>query len=556
MAYLLFSILLTLGWLVPHHFPPWLAFNNEVPVFAGLLLAGLLMWLRDKKENVQIGALHAVVLLLLVVGALQYLMGLQPFIGDLWVATTYLGGFAFAWTLGDAWALDKWQDRYSPLDTLALAFVAGGAVSASMGIIQWAEVERNFTPWIMSAAHTSRALANLAQPNQLSTLLLMGIVAAAILREREKISFSVLLLLVTVQSVGVVLTQSRTGLLVVVVLSLWYLVVGSTFSRIQRHGALIWGGALWLAAWAFQSLGTLYGKQVLGEQMLQAGLRPLMWRQFADAICQSPWLGYGWLQTQAAQQQGALNVPGLEQASYAHNHILDLAIWIGLPLTALVIGVALATIWHRRHAVRDKRVVMLATWLLPLICHAMLELPLAYAYFLLPAGVMMGMLDRWTRGAKSWTMQVPRWGWLPVWLIYAGLTIGIGVEYMQAEEDYRVARFEQRGIGQSVQEYQAPNLKLLTQLDVGLKAIRIKAEHGMKESDIKLLKLAAQRYPWVPTHFQYALALGLNGKPEDAAQQLNLMKGLFGPLLYAEIRKEYVSQQRARYPQLEGVKVP
>lgn len=556
MAYLLFSLLLGLGWLVPHHFPPWLAFHNEAPVFAGLLLAWLVTWLRDEKRDVQIGGMHAVALLLMVVGALQYLIGIQPFIGDVWVTTAYLGGFALAWMLGEAWATGRAEAKFGPLDTLALAFAAGGCVSAWMGMIQWAELEGAWAPWIMSAAHTDRAVANLAQPNQLSTLLLMGIVAASILREREKISVGLLLLLVAVQSVGLVLTQSRTGLLVVLLLCIWHGVTGSAFSHIRRHGVFIWGAAIGLGTWVFHLLGDADGKQVLGEQMMHPGSRPLMWRQFADAISQSPWLGYGWLQTQAAQQQGALNVPGLEQTLYAHNHVLDLAIWLGLPLTILLLGITLTAIWQRRRAIREKRVVMLVTWLLPVACHAMLELPLAYAYFLLPAGVLLGMLDQWSRPEGSRTLKVPRLGLVAVWLLYAGLIIGIGMEYTQAEEDYRVVRFEQRGIGQTVQDYQAPKLTLLTQLGVGLQAIRIKAGPGMKESDIRLLQLAAQRYPWIPTHFQYALALGLNGPPENAEQQLKLMKGLFGPHDYAEIRQEFTSLQKLRYPQLQHVKVP
>lgn len=561
MAALIFSILLGIGWLMPEHFPPWWAFINETPVFVGLLLAigrTCVTALKQRRyAEIKLGEMPALVLLLMLLAIVQYFMGKLPFAGDLWVTLIYLGGFAWAWLLGTLWADEPTVAGRDPLETMAWAFALGAVVSALMGLVQWLELEGAWAPWVMSAAHSNRPLANLAQPNQLSTLLLMGIVATAILREKEKIGTGLLVLMVTVQSLGVVLTQSRTGLLVVAVLALWYVWTGVGFSHIRRHVVVIWAASIWLLALVLsQWMGQAVGKQGLGEQMVQVGSRPLMWRQFLEAISQSPWWGYGWLQTQAAQQQAVLNVPGFEQTYYAHNIGLDLAIWIGVPLTILMAMTIVMVIWRRRSFYRDKRVIMVLTWILPVGCHAMLEFPLAYAYFLLPVGVLLGMLDHWTQKERSWSLKLPGWGVACGCLLYGGLLLGVGLEYMQAEEDYRVARFEQRGIGKTANTYEVPNLRLLTQLSTALQAIRLKAEPGMEPSDIELLKQGARRYPWLPLHFQYAVALGLNGQPELAAQQLEVMRGLFGERLYQEIRKEYINLQEGRYPQMREVHVP
>lgn len=561
MAALIFSILLGIGWLMPEHFPPWWAFINEAPVFVGLLLAIGMTCVTSLKQRryaaVKLGETPPLVLLMMLLAIAQYFTGKLPFAGDLWVTLIYLGGFSLAWVLGTIWADEPTVAGRDPLETMAWAFALGAVVSALMGLVQWLELEGAWAPWVMSAAHSNRALANLAQPNQLSTLLLMGIVATAILREKEKIGTGLLMLMVAVQSLGVVLTQSRTGLLVAAVIALWYLWAGTGFRHIRRHLVVIWAASIWLLAVVVsQWMGNAVGKQVLGEQMAQVGLRPLMWRQFLEAISQSPWWGYGWLQTQAAQQQAALNVPGLEQAFYAHNVGLDLAIWIGVPLAILISTVMLVLVWRRRSFCRDKRVIMALTWLLPVGCHAMLEFPLAYAYFLLPVGVILGMLDHWTQRERVWSLSLSTWGLACVCLVYGGLLVGVGVEYMRAEEDYRVARFEQRGIGKTASNYEAPDLKLLTQLGTALQGIRIKAGPGMKPSDIEVLKQGARRYPWLPLHFQYAVALGLNAQPKRAEQQLEVMRGLFGERLYQEVRKEYINLQESRYPQMREVHVP
>lgn len=561
MAALIFSILLGMGWLMPDHFPPWWAFLNEAPVFLGLLLAmgtTCLIALRQRRHVAfRLGEMPTLVLLLMLLAVAQYFTGKLPFAGDLWVTLIYLGGFALAWMLGAIWADEPIAAGRDPLETVAWAFALGAVLSALMGLVQWLELEGDWAPWVMLAAHSTRALANLAQPNQLSTLLLMGIVAAAILREREKIGTGLLVLMVTVQSLGVVLTQSRTGLLVVAVLALWYLWAGVGFSHIRRHAVMIWAASIWLLELVLsQGMGQAIGKQGLGEQIVQAGSRPLMWRQFLEAIGQSPWWGYGWLQTQAAQQDAALKVPGFEQAFYAHNIGLDLAIWIGVPLTVLVVMTIVMVIWRRRSFYRDKRVIMVLTWVLPVGCHAMLEFPLAYAYFLLPVGVLLGMLDQWTQKDRSWSLKLPGWGAAFGCFLYGGLLLGVGLEYMQAEEDYRVARFEQRRIGKTADTYEVPNLRLLTQLGTVLQGIRLRAVPGMTPSDIELLKEGARRYPWLPLHFQYAVALGLNNQPTRATQQLEVMRGLFGERLYQEIRKEYLNLQEGRYPQMREVHVP
>ena len=87
----------------------------------------------------------------------------------------------------------------------------------------------------------------------------------------------------------------------------------------------------------------------------------------------------------------AADYPALGVAvQHAHNLVLDLVLWNGVPLGLLLVG---ALAWWAWRQVRDaqtaqQRLLLLALGLL--LLHALLELPHLYAFFLLPAAAMAG----------------------------------------------------------------------------------------------------------------------------------------------------------------------
>ncbi len=251
-----------------------------------------------------------------------------------------------------------------------------------------------------------------------------------------------------------------------------------------------------------------------------------------------------------------LTVPGQEQATYTHNHLLDLAIWLGLPLTLLLIAWISLIVWQRRKGLHEPKVVMALFCLLPVGCHALLEFPLAYAYFLFPVGALLGMMDRWTEAAKVSRVFMPAVVTGAFVVLYALLAAGVVLDYVAAEEDFRVARFENRNLGETPADYKVPELKLLDQHRTMLKALRLKATPSMPEAEIALLAKASNRYFWTALHFKYALALGLNGRPEQATRELELIRGLFGEKIYAAVREDFLRLQREVHPQLERVMIP
>ncbi len=129
-------------------------------------------------------------------------------------------------------------------------------------------------------------------------------------------------------------------------------------------------------------------------------------------------------------------------------------------------------------------------------------------------------------------------------------------EYLKVEEDYRVMRFELRRLGQTPAGYEAPKLALLTQLDETLKVGRMVPYPGMPARDIERLRIANASQAWATLHLSYAVALALNGQPEEATRQLQNLRALYGAATYKQVSEMFLRVQAEQYPQLVNVTLP
>ena len=129
-------------------------------------------------------------------------------------------------------------------------------------------------------------------------------------------------------------------------------------------------------------------------------------------------------------------------------------------------------------------------------------------------------------------------------------------EYLVAEEDYRVMRFEMRGVGRIPADYAAPKLSLLTQLNEMLNMGRIVPYPGMPPRDIERMRLANANFGWANLHLNYAIALGLNMQPEEAARQLVNLRAIYGQESYAQAAEIFSKLQHEKYPELATVVLP
>lgn len=551
-------IALAFSWLVPDHFPPWTAFHTEVPAFAAAALALGVCW----RWNVLTIKLPAACLLLVawaLLAFLQWATGLIAYGGDALLASIYIVTLASAWLWGYQWVATG--QKIDLMWSISIFLVLIALLTAFQVFAQWLRVEVVFDGWVLDGLRNGRPRANVGQPNQAATILLMGAVGAAVLRHRMRIGSPVMWCTALLLGGAITLTQSRTALLAAVLLSALFF----GFARptkddpLKRSSVLLWLCLLVCAAAWFPSLkwdATSDGTVGI-DQMVSIGTRPLIWKQLITGLFESPWVGWGWLQVPAAQQAGALVFAGSEQTNYAHNAVLDLFIYVGIPAACVVFGVAGVWCWRRAPRVLvSKNAAPAFLVLVPFLVHCLLEFPHTYAYFLVVAGLLLGSIDAWTEGGNPKVVIVPKWAFAVFIALWVPLLAATGYEYLQAEEDFRVNRFENIRLGETPPEYSPPKLLLLTQLGDMLKAMRLRAKPGMTTEELETLVNSSKRYSWAKLQFRTALSLGLNNRPLEATQQLRVIKGLFAADIYEEAKENWLRLQTDQYPELRKVELP
>jgi Virulence factor membrane-bound polymerase, C-terminal/O-Antigen ligase/Protein glycosylation ligase len=540
-----------LGVLNPFHFHPWLAFQHEAFVFAGLLpITGWLMWDAWRKPSTFLpNAFTPMALLLLALLCVQCLLLPAVYLGDAAVGAVYVSGIWIAWQLG----VQKDPSQHNHFKAICLAWLSIGLVCALMAVVQFCELTPALHKWVVTPAQLHRATANLAQPNNLATLLLMAVVGAIWLYETAVITGAFAGVVVAVLSLGVLSAQSRTALLSAVGMVILKHLMDrkKTSSRVSTILTLVWCIAMVLCSWVIKYVST-YDEFHLNTPGVSEG-RVIIWKQLLAGLQQSPWWGYGWLQTPAAQQAGALWVSGTEQTTYSHNLVLDLCVWLGAPLGLCISGLAGVWLFKRWRLAKLLRTQMAFAFALPLGVHSMLEMPFSYAYFLFPAAWVMGMIDRDTATTNA---TVPSWcsrSETLILVVFIGLTLWLRQDYLRVEDDYRLARFEKRNIGVIPADYVRPKLELLTQWDEVLLAMRFRIVPGMSDAQLAMLARSSGRFSWLALHHSYALALDLNGRHEEAALERKVMKGLFDDESYQLVLHSYRELAKTHYPELRQI---
>lgn len=534
-------LLFTLSWLAFDHYQPWINFHSELLAFLGLLIVwmGVLARCATAIPFPHMGLWIGIATLL---PWLQYVAGIVLFGGDALLSSLYLTGLLVAVHVG--YCLSKPDGLMHSLWVAAMA-------SAAIGLAQWFNVEGHvFGMAAVGADLGDRAMGNMGQANQLATLLLMGMVALAWVFEQRIIQTAAFSLGIVFMTMVLVLTQSRAGLLGGL-LAVSYL-AWSTWARNMRISTAF------LAAWAASLVcGTLMLPWVAillrgeGVRGLQAAApvseRLLMWQQFLSAIAESPWLGFGWNQGFVAQTVGAVAYPsnGVIISPYAHNFVLDMIAWCGVPLGfVLVAGIAYWLLSRLRaclsgsgNGVGAGAEIYAMACLLPLVVHSLLEYPFAYAYFLIPGGLLVGLVEAGTYPATRIT--VPHtWVWF-----FAGLVIPVGIfsayEYGLIEEDFRSVRFEQLHMDYAPDSYKPPEIYLVTQLGALLKAQRLSVTTHMTEQDLELLHKVAKRYPDGALRCKLAMAMSANKHAAKAQQQMDIIRSLYSKNYYATCQSQW-----------------
>lgn len=498
------------------------------------------------------------------VASIQGVSGLVTFWGDVFVFGLYLALCVTCLALGFASSRQALVtgsgachgDSENPaLTFMAVTLTVGAFASAVVGFVQVFELWEH-SAWINRMPYLRRPGGNLGQPNHLATLLLTGITSLVFLYQLRKLTALPSALIFLVLCIALAITESRTGVLSFLLLLGWWFVKNKRVGfRLSSWVVALAGIGFLVFFWEWPSvLNFILQSSDVAVVNTGAGLRLVVWPQLLEALTQRPWWGWGLGEVSEAHNAVVHAYPVSEPFTYSHNILLDLALGMGVPLTALLLLASSIWLWRRVRTANQLLPWYCLAVALPVVVHSMLEFPFAYAYFLVPVMFALGALEG-VAGGK----QVLRIGVRSVAALLLGISI-LGawsvVEYLRIEEDFRVARFEALRLGQTPGGYQKPNVILLTQLGALLEGARISPRPGMSPDELALAKKVALRFPWPATQNRYALSLALNGNPEEAVRQLRVMKAMHGDKTYRKIEANWNSLALDKYPQLRELTLP
>ena len=517
-------------------------FHAEAIAIAGAFLGGVVVVLSKKESPIsRFWLIWVLVCFVVVVIQQWWLPGI--YIGDVAIAFIFLGSLIFSVMFGVHIAQASTQNCLFALGV----FAAVSTLSALIGILQWLSLSDILGVFGVHTDFGDRAMGNLAQPNQLATLLLMGVCALTYLFQKRVLERFTFTLIVAILTFAIALTQSRTALLSASALAVYSFAPFSKTLSLQRRWIIVWLGGVWalFLVMPIINAGMLIG---VGRDvpLTSSNSRDVVWTQVGHAIMQRPWTGYGWNRTATAHMASVEAFPGELTFTYAHNIFLDFLAWYGVPLGAALVGALIYWFWSRWRKLHTDTGVYAFAAIIPFAIHSLLEFPFAYGYFLVVAGLLVGMVEATT---ESRTVVCKKSVVLSVLLSLTVVGVVVVNEYLKVEEDFRVARFENMRIGRVPEGYFYSQIYVLAQMGEMLEASRMRPTPGMCQEDIKLLGRVAKRFPYGALTYRYVEALALNGEIELAKRELRILRGLYGPIFYRGVLGE-IMQREINYPVL------
>lgn len=520
------SITILLSWLIPNHYVPWLTSHSEFFAFASLIILSVFIF---KFINcIYIPKNNIFILLLMLIPIVQFLLGKIFFWGDAFIVFIYLFSFFYALSLGFNVSKGPFLKNNIYLIFYSIILFAS-VVSVFLAMKQWL-LQSNGQLWLVDFPSNARPFANFAQPNTLATFLCMGLMTSLYLYEKKYINKLSGILISSFILFGIALTQSRTTWIFCFAFFIWWWWKTNYFqTRLTK-----WSVFYFIGIYIYFTITIPYISNYLGvvntsdifTRATTGYLRIPMWHQMLVAIKHEPLWGYGWNQVSVAQITVFQKYPITEWTEHSHNILLDVLIWNGIPLGLLIITFIVWWLYQlSKLAVAIEPFIALAM-IGSVLVHAMLEYPLEYAFFLLPVGFLLGLVQADDKNLKVIIISKKIMGLLVVGSIIVYLWIFI--EYRMIEKDAQLVRFESLNIGELHANSAAPNVILLTQLREQIRFIRTPPTKNMSEKQLDWMRNVTYRFATSAALYRYAQALALNNQPDLAKKHLLILEKLHG----------------------------
>jgi hypothetical protein len=533
-AILFAALLFLLPFISPIHRLPLPTFDSEC--LAALLLScslAALLFAGPVKARLN-WPLPALLAAMVTLATFQYLNGRLDYSYQLTTFVLAVVGILAAYALGRS--LVAADVAATAVYAIAVAIVVGGVFSH---VVQWMQIRdvASLPVWLyfpMERERPFRAVANLGQPNQLAVYFAMGLVALLFLQCRGWRP-SVARVLGALMAGGIALTQSRMGLIMVMLLALACLAGPLRALAGQRRSAIIfWIAALagYVLAWiAAPVLATNLDGALAPDKLLSqsTGLMRLeMWADALKVITAHPLLGVGAGQYADAQYWVA-DSPSTLGTPYVHNLLLQAAaefgVLMGLSLFGLILWWAVAD-WRSR--VADPAIAAVWTWGLLIVLHSLLEWPLWVFFVAVPAGLLFGLAEPELRRSGAALVEARKV------LAPVGVAALCYVPLMFADYD-RVSvaaqlLFREQVVGKAASlEAKVAILEIgdatffKPQIDRQVLSL-LSPRKPVEQYDIELTRRVLSRLPDDRVIARYITLLALDGKVEEAIRHVERMQ--------------------------------
>ncbi|MBI2747874.1 MAG: pilin glycosylation ligase domain-containing protein, partial [Burkholderiales bacterium] len=305
MLHAIAAIFLGASWLMPLHFLPWISWHNEMLTFAAVqfgLLTPLFCRRGEYSAKLHLPKAGWFLLLLCAVIALQAVLGSITFLGDAIILLCYLAlclaSLIIGYEIGQSSAAGGGSGIRSPIEYFAIVVLAGAICSVVVALVQAFEVW-GWADWIVQMRYRTRPGGNLAQPNQLATLVLFGIASLLYLFEIRRMSAITAVPLAAMLLLGVAATESRTGALSLLVMAVWWVVKRPTIGfDLTRRAMGLWDIFFLVCFWFWPSALNVIQEghaNLAGAKRVNTdvGMRQVVWPQLWHSVMLRPWFGWG-----------------------------------------------------------------------------------------------------------------------------------------------------------------------------------------------------------------------------------------------------------------------
>lgn len=522
--YLLAAFFCILAWLLPNHYQPWLSFYQDFSMFVAVLLLALSLL---SQKSIRVPYVFIFFIFLSLIPLIQYYLGIIYFSGEAITFSLYVLALATIFIVGFNISQLEESKKDNIIGGFFITILIASIISVWIQLHQWLLFEGSI--WVVDMPPEGRPFANIAQPNQLSTLLIMGLMSIFYLFEKEILnkvsaSFTTFFLLF-----GMALTQSRTAWVFAICLLVWLFIKRKVPARLKYSYLIVWCSIFFSICLCSPYLSEILGVTSVRDlaQRATTGLdRVGMWQQILVILKDAPLLGYGWGQLNVAQLSNTSDSIANPLLGYSHNLFLDIWVWNGVLLGGAISLFILIFLVKIAINVKDRQSIIILAMVGAILVHSMFEYPFAYAYFLLPMGFLMGFLYA-KQNCKISFFYLNRFAYvifLVLYLIFISLFLH---DYKRVEAEHELMRYENVKLRNMDANSNENKEIFLNQLSEYIWFARQTPRSNISEQDLKRIHDIAYRYPERPVLYRYIQILYLNGQNKEMERMVKLFNAFY-----------------------------